>query len=775
MNLYKEKYEKRKKGVLNLLKTTKEFYNRYEKTHDSEVISRLIKDLENEEFSIVLVGEFSSGKSTFLNALMGEKILPSFTDETTATVNFLRHKEKAKNGEDGKVYFNDGQVEVIERVDFETINKYVCTKSNIGVASNVEHLDLYLDSKFLEGNVTLVDSPGLNGTADGHREITESQIEKSSASIFMFKADQPGSKTDFEFLKQLKNKVNTIIFVLNKIDDIKTSEGETPESVIEALKNNYKKQFPNETTIPEIWGISAYQALVARSKQNLDYHERMDYSEEEKAMLEEKSRMSKFESRLWQFLTEGEKARTILLSPVEKVISASSELKNNIEKDFELLESKNDTNEIQEKILEVKNQLDGINNSIKGISNDISSKLNILVDEVEESLEVKAEKLKENQIRKLENWTDIEELIEFENNIVNNLNKEYKKIANKCEKEFIKGLKEIIAENYEEIVEEINENLRETDFNISINTKYEPTESEFKLGIEKYENEIKKLEDEVRKKQNEIDGVDVSLIQARVMERKKERIEEKIEYIKNEKIQYINTIEPAKEFISEQSYDEYKRKGMFGWIANKFIGPKRIPVTNTKVINEEEISEFKHNKEKMQRECEAEIQNLQKDFDKKEDYEKSSEEIELIRKKIIIKQKQLQKEVEDKQKQFKEDYIRRNIKMLRMRKSELEDYFDEISEEYTERLTEELRNKRKIFLEMIKNIIGNSLNNQLEAKKREYEYLENKLKSSQEDKEKYIDQLNTMLKEIESIIIDSATLEADISSEEINKIEQVSI
>ena len=103
----------------------------------------------------------------------------------------------------------------LERVDFDTINKYVCTKSDIGVASSVEHLDLFLDSKFLEGNVTLVDSPGLNGTADGHREITEAQIEKSSASIFMFKADQPGSKTDFEFLRQLKSKVNTIIFVLN--------------------------------------------------------------------------------------------------------------------------------------------------------------------------------------------------------------------------------------------------------------------------------------------------------------------------------------------------------------------------------------------------------------------------------------------------------------------------------------------------------------------------------------------------------------------------------
>lgn len=53
-----------------------------------ETVKQLTADVENDEFTIVLVGEFSSGKSTFLNALMGEKILPSFSNETTATVNF---------------------------------------------------------------------------------------------------------------------------------------------------------------------------------------------------------------------------------------------------------------------------------------------------------------------------------------------------------------------------------------------------------------------------------------------------------------------------------------------------------------------------------------------------------------------------------------------------------------------------------------------------------------------------------------------------------------
>ena len=105
MNQYKVKYEERKIKILNLLEKNREFYKISNREHEVEVFDELINNLKNEEFSIVLVGEFSAGKSTFLNALMGEKILPSFTDETTATVNFLRNKEKSENGEEGRVFF----------------------------------------------------------------------------------------------------------------------------------------------------------------------------------------------------------------------------------------------------------------------------------------------------------------------------------------------------------------------------------------------------------------------------------------------------------------------------------------------------------------------------------------------------------------------------------------------------------------------------------------------------------------------------------------------
>ena len=266
MNEYKQEYMLNKQKVIDCLNSAISFFSKNEYDYEKEIIKTQKSNLENGEFSIAVVGEFSTGKSTFLNALMGDKILPSFTKETTATINFLRHKDKAEDGESGCVYYNDGRSELINSADINTISRYVSTEScDVDVARAVDHLDLFLDSKFLEGNVTLVDTPGLNGIAEGHKELTQKQIEKSSAGIFLFDANQPGSRSDFEFLSELRRHMDSIIFVLNKIDNIKTSEGEDVDGVIKKLKESYKKVYPDETTIPEVWPIAAYPALVARS------------------------------------------------------------------------------------------------------------------------------------------------------------------------------------------------------------------------------------------------------------------------------------------------------------------------------------------------------------------------------------------------------------------------------------------------------------------------------------------------------------------------------
>ena len=85
----KDRYEERKASVISFLENTISFCEKHGDDKFVDILKEKKLETENHKFSIVVVGEFSAGKSTFLNALMGEKYLPSFSNETTASVNFL--------------------------------------------------------------------------------------------------------------------------------------------------------------------------------------------------------------------------------------------------------------------------------------------------------------------------------------------------------------------------------------------------------------------------------------------------------------------------------------------------------------------------------------------------------------------------------------------------------------------------------------------------------------------------------------------------------------
>lgn len=771
MNKYRQEYDEKKERVLNLLDSTKEYYEKYEEERKIAVFDEIIETVKQDEFSIVLVGEFSAGKSTFLNALMGEKLLPSFTRETTATINYLRHKDRAENGEEGRVYFSDGTVEILDKVDFEIINKYVSTESGINVAKKIEHVDLFLDSKFLEGNVTLVDSPGLNGTADGHREVTEAQIEKSSASIFMFKADQPGSDTDFKFIGELKGRVNTIIFALNKIDEIKRSEGETPQSVIDSLKNIYKQKFPEANSIPEIWGISAYQALVARSNQKLDYRGRNDYTEEEKEILEQQSQMGVFEDRLWQFITKGEKARAMLLSPVNKVINSLNESKTSIQENLDVLKSKNDKEEIEEKILEINTQISSIQNKIDDIESQIEYDLENSMSEFIESLETKLEKIKEEQIDKLNDWKDLDELMDIEYNLESNIQRSYSKVLLKCEKDFKNTMRKIVNRNYRDVAKDINQNLRNFNFKVLVDAKYEPTELDFELGIGKYEQQKKEIEIELKEIENELYQENKNVLKAKIIENRKEELEDRINKIKESREFFERTMAPKKEFISEQVHEKQSRDGLLGAIANVVIGKKTVQVTKSRLVNQEEIEEYNNYKKEKLNSYDEEIKQLDKEL-KSYTTNENIKMCELQRDEINRRKEQLLRKKDSVREEFNKNFEIQNKKAFKNKKAKIEEYIDEINEEFSQKIDDEIYDKKSIILDVIKSSIENNLNIKLEEKNNELLILQNKLESSQEEKKLYEERLSTMLKDIDNILSNAIEINMDLESEPVDIIEE---
>lgn len=234
---------------------------------------RLINRLKDTTFKLVVVGEFSSGKSTFLNALIGKDLLKHGRKETTATITEIINDYESRESLHIDVYFNDGTIK--SDITVNDIMTFTATDSTTySVANDIDKVSIH--SRVLDSNarICFVDTPGLNGVADKHREKTIEQIKNSHACIYLMQVRGLG-ESDIEFVKYLCKYQRNIIFVQNFIDELKSLEGETLEQKIEAQRKIIEEKILNDAKDVNysIVGVSARKALFARTSEFSVYND----------------------------------------------------------------------------------------------------------------------------------------------------------------------------------------------------------------------------------------------------------------------------------------------------------------------------------------------------------------------------------------------------------------------------------------------------------------------------------------------------------------------
>lgn len=761
MSDYKQKHLEKKQEIIDCLSNAQKFLAENEFEHEAEVVKDNLKNLENGEFSIAVVGEFSAGKSTFLNALMGERILPSFTNETTATVNFLRHKSVAKDGACGEVVYNDGTSEKIYSTDLETVSKYVCTNSKVDVAKNVDHLDLYLDSKFLEGNVTLVDTPGLNGIAEGHKEITMQQIERSSAGIFMFNANKPGSRSDFEFLSELRKNVDgsSILLLLNRIDTIKVSEGETVETVIDKLKENYKKVYPDVKTIPEIWPVAAYPALIARSAQdNFDYDGKNgNFTKEEKEKFEEKSQMKAFEDRLWKFLTQGEKAKQELLAPVSQLIAQLASIKKDINIQLDFLNGSVDRDSIEEQKLELEKAVealqDRLNELTKGMKKDVIEAENDFYHEMRAEIE----RFSEGYAKTIFDFEDIEEV--DSENVEKNIQKKFHDIAGDAYENYCSRIRDIMANNVADITDELNSTLSE-DMNVRISSGLEIRS--VKTGLEDFEKVCDEYKRQIAEQEKIIDEAEDDLLKVMAANRKKSSLEQQLA----RKREAMDAFEIESQMYMPQSRilrkPEVIKIGLF---------KKRLEYVE--VIDNSERDQYLAERAKIRKSYEEEMGRLERELNSVPEYEIEVRQRAFDRKES--KRNELRAALNAYQADFAEKVKTKCKEALVSAKKTIINYLDEAEADYIREVKKEFLKKRNTQLDIMEQLIGQSVVSKLNTKKKELENLENKLKDAVEERDHSIHRLTEQMNSISAYLKTALDLESDINGIRVDAIKEQEI
>lgn len=737
----------RKERILNVLNAAENYYAQKGDENTVKNIQVQKKNLEENKFSIVVVGEFSAGKSTLLNAMMGRRMLPSFTQETTATVNFLRGKNEAPNNEPGIVYYNDGTYEVLPDTELKTIEKFVSTKGE-DVASTVNHLDVYLDSEFLKDGVMLVDSPGLNGVAEGHKEITENQIKRSNASIFMFDATRPGSKTDFDTLGNLRENVNKIFILLNKVDMIKEDEGETVDSVIEGVKKSYKKMFPEVTEEPEIYPVSAGTALRNR----------------EKGITEDKY-LDKFESALFEFMSSDKKYVEQLRSPIKQVDSFLSTSIQELNENKEVLEAKTDSEEIHQKIAKLTEEIEADRSGNRDAQREIANKLNIVFKDVTNMLRVDVEKYIESSLQRLEDYEDYEDteaLGDYVSGFESSFTRKLRSITENSKEELQSSVEDIVREQYVERSLELGEKLDDINMfsEIKPNERFELPTDFGKVGLSKMQDERAKLKEKIEQLKQQANNASDNL--AKVRGRKREQ--EKLEEVLRKKEQNLENFEqsmiknrPKVLHSIEQGYEAQKRGGIIGWLGDALVGKKKVPITRN-VVDDSERRQYDEERGKELAERRKEILELRRRNVSGNGLEEEYEVAETQEKRADAELIQAQEELIHLVKEQKDKLNEQGKRQLRKLKRLFEDYCTDTLSDILQSMKKNMRSAKKEYAKLIDDLINANIEQKIKSKKKHLENLETQLQSSEDERnaqlakvEEELVQLNEMLEQVNDV------------------------
>ena len=228
----------------------------------------LLKErMQDDVFRIAVVGEFSSGKSTFINALLGRDVLSHASKETTAVltqvVNVASDDPRVGTG---LVRHKDGTEQEIRT---DELREYTTTVSERhAVAQEIASVDIYTPLLHAERPLMLIDTPGLNGVASGHLDQTIRVVQEAHACIYLLQ-HRGLTKEDLAFLRgYLVPCQQNFIFVQNFIDAFRPHEGESVEQRLPMLERTLREEVfaGSESHTFCVCGVSALKELAGQDR-----------------------------------------------------------------------------------------------------------------------------------------------------------------------------------------------------------------------------------------------------------------------------------------------------------------------------------------------------------------------------------------------------------------------------------------------------------------------------------------------------------------------------
>ena len=178
-------------------------------------------------FLLVVCGEYNAGKSTFLNALLGEKVMLEGVTPTTDRITIVTYGDVRRDTEEGDLILRrETPAEILRDLAF-------------------------------------VDTPGTNAVIKRHQELTERFVPRADLVLFVTSADRPFTESERQFLELIRSWGKKVVVVVNKIDILDEAERQK----VLAFVQEHAAETLKETVggAPQVFGVAARNAFKARA------------------------------------------------------------------------------------------------------------------------------------------------------------------------------------------------------------------------------------------------------------------------------------------------------------------------------------------------------------------------------------------------------------------------------------------------------------------------------------------------------------------------------
>ena len=313
----------RQKRLTGIIQEASGLVQKLDMEHCAQTLQQLRQKISSDTFKIMVMGNFKNGKSTFINALLGQEILPAYAVPTTAIINEIKYGEKPKavlhflNPLPEKMYdgipekalthmrrFKMKDVPPIE-MPVDEIEDFVVIPMGMEHKAAIKHspfekVELFWPLALLKDGVEIVDSPGLNENPV-RTQVTMEYLSKADAIIFVFSALAMGSAGEIAYIDDTLRKngfgEQSLFCVVNRFDQL-TSERE--QQRLRKFSDNLLAPYTKH-----IYYTSAYKGLMGQMQSN-------------PAMLEE-SKIPAVETALADYLAN-ERGRIKLATPARELV-----------------------------------------------------------------------------------------------------------------------------------------------------------------------------------------------------------------------------------------------------------------------------------------------------------------------------------------------------------------------------------------------------------------------------------------------------------------------